>query len=297
MNRYDLCVVWNWAYDVEFMTLLEKFCFSQALAVVHITPENLDHQLSKLSNNDLSYKVFLDRASEDDARFMPFVTWALAHSRFYINRHERASRSWNKAVMHYELIKAGIYTPYTIVIPSLEEQPVIPEIDVAKVGESYIIKPVHGSGGEGVILDVTSPEQIMKLRKAYPDRDFLVQKYITPLDLDSRPAWFRVLYCKEKVYSCWWHPETHIYIPVDPAEEIRYGLGQLNAITATIARVTGLDFFSTEIAYTPDNLFVAVDYVNDQPDLRKQSSTEDGVPDAIVNDIAGQLIQLVVEHT
>jgi len=64
----------------------------------------------------------------------------------------------------------------------------------------------------------------------------------------------------------------------------------------TIANLSGLDLFSTEIAFTADNLFVVVDYVNDQPDLRMQSNAVDGVPNDIVNDIARRLCELVADH-
>ena len=296
MKYFDLCIAWNWEYDAEFMQLLNQFCLSHNLSILHITPENLDAMLEALNQQEISFGVFFDRASEDDECFMPFVRWALEHSSFYINRHDRASRSWNKAAMHYELINAGIYTPYTIVLPSYEEQPLMSEINTEPLGESFILKPVHGSGGEDVFMDVTSCAQIGELRKQYPDRSFLVQKYIIPLELDNRPAWFRVLYCKERVYTCWWHPQTHIYIPVDPVEETRFGLMQLYTITKTIAGITGLDIFSTEIAFTAENLFVAVDYVNDQPDLRMQTNAQDGVPDFIVNDIAERLGQLVLDQ-
>lgn len=296
MIYYDLCVAWNWEYDADFMRLLSGYCNARNLSVLHITPENIAAVLEDLAHDELSFRVILDRASEDDERFMPVVRWALEHNAFFINRHERASRSWNKAAMHYELINAGIYTPYTIVIPAYEEQSVLGKIDIAKLGEPFIVKPVHGSGGEGVFLDISSEEQIIELRRQYPDTSFLVQKYIVPADLNAHPAWFRVLYCHEKVYACWWHPETHIYIPVEPFEQVQHGLEPLSAIAVTIARVTGLDLFSTEIAYTAENLFVAVDYVNDQPDLRMQSNAEDGVPDAIVHDIIDRLGQLVIKH-
>jgi hypothetical protein len=297
MNHYDICVAWNWPYDAEFINLVYAHCMVRNLTVLPVTSNNLNDLLIALRRGQITFGVFFDRASEDDPRFMPFVRWALDSEVFYINRHEHASRSWNKGAMHYALINAGIYTPYTIILPAYDDQPEIEIIDVSRIGEPFIIKPVNGSGGEGVCLDDTSLNQIHDVRKMYPDSSFLVQKYIVPIELGSRPAWFRVLYCTKKIYTCWWNPQTHIYSQVNPAEESDYHLEKLNDITQTIAKVTDLDMFSTEIALTAEELFVAVDYVNDQPDLRPQSGAEDGVPDLIVQDIAERIGRLVEKNT
>jgi len=81
------------------------------------------------------------------------------------------------------------------------------------------------------------------------------------------------------------------------AEESRYRLGELHKTVVSIARISKLDLFSTEISLTPDGLFVVVDYVNDVLDLRLQSKTPDGVPDDIVHDIAERLTLLVKRQT
>jgi hypothetical protein len=67
-------------------------------------------------------------------------------------------------------------------------------------------------------------------------------------------------------------------------------------MVATIARISELELLSTEIALTPEGLFVVVDYVNDQIDLRLQSKANDGVPDYIVHTIAERLADLVASR-
>jgi hypothetical protein len=99
------------------------------------------------------------------------------------------------------------------------------------------------------------------------------------------------------VFPCWWNPSSHIYTPVSEADKSGLGLYPLDDIISAIAHLCGLDLFSTEIAYTSDGLFVVVDYVNDQIDLRLQSSTIEGVPDAIVKAVADQLATHVVHHS
>ncbi|MFH1851690.1 MAG: hypothetical protein ABIA75_05030 [Candidatus Neomarinimicrobiota bacterium] len=296
MNNYDLCILWNWEFDADFVGLLDAACSRQDLSVLQVTPDNLAERLNQLKAGWIDFRVFLDRASEDDDRFMPFVNWANQSGRYYINRYELARRSCDKAALHYDLIRAGLHTPYSFILPPYAEQPEISGIDRDKLGERFIFKPVRGSGGEGVVMDLAELSQVMALRKKDQSRRHLLQACITPRMLDNRPAWFRVLYCRGKVYPCWWHTETHRYSIVTPDVTDRFGLEQLSQVTATLAAVSGLDIFSTEIAFTDDDLFVVVDYVNDQPDLRRQSAAVDGVPDEIVLDIVERLAQLVAEN-
>ena len=108
LNHYDFCVAWNWEYDATFAALLNSACAKRGASLFQVTPDNLSECLSLPADQRLTFRVFLDRAAEDDERFMPLVRWACEHCTFYINRHEQASRSWDKATMHYRLIHAGI---------------------------------------------------------------------------------------------------------------------------------------------------------------------------------------------
>lgn len=271
-------------------------CRSHGLSLLQITPDNLADLLHSLASHQITFRAFLDRASEADARFIPIVQWARNHAVYCINPHEQASRTWDKATMHLTLNNAGLHTPYTIILPPYEEQPALPPIDLSPLGDSFTIKPAHGSGGEGVVIEATSLGQVLIARQEYPTDRYLLQAHIVPTQLGSRPAWFRVIYCAGRIYPCWWDTRTHIYTPVTFTEESRYCLRPLHDITASIARLCRLDLFSTEISLTPDGLFVIVDYVNDQIDLRLQSKALDGVPDDIVHDIAERLAGLVAAY-
>jgi hypothetical protein len=296
MMGYDLCLAWNWEYDADFVALLDKACGSQGLSLLQIRPDNLGDVLHAVANHQIDFRAFFDRASDVDTRFMPLVQWACNHGVYCINSYEEASRTWDKARLHLVLIQAGLHTPYTIVLPPYEEQADVPPIDLKALGQRFTIKPAHGGGGDGVVTEATSLGQVAAARQEYPTDRYLLQAHIVPTELGLRPAWFRVLYCAGRVYACWWNPHTHIYTPVTSAEESGYCLSPLQAITASIAHLCRLDLFSTEIALTSDGHFVVVDYVNDQIDLRLQSKAIDGVPDAIVQDVAERLAGLVTAH-
>jgi hypothetical protein len=296
MISYDLCLAWNWRHDTDFAMLLDMTCRSHGLSLLQITPDNLVEMLQSLVNNQMTFRAFCDRASDADVRFVPLAQWARDHAVYRINPYERAFRTWDKAAMHLALINAGLHTPYTIILPSYEEQPALPPIDLSPLGDRFTIKPTHGGGGEGVVLEAISLSQVLVARQEYPTDRYLLQAHIVPARRGSRPAWFRIIYCAEQVHPCWWDTCTHVYTPVTLIEESRYGLTPLRRITASIARVCELELFSTEIALTLDGLFVVVDYVNDQIDLRLQSKALDGVPDDIVRDIAESLVALVATH-
>jgi hypothetical protein len=296
MTSYDFCLAWDWEHDADFVKLLDMACRSRGLSMLQITHDNLEDVLQSLANGQISFRAFFDRASESDARFTPVVQWACDHAAYLINAHEWATRTWNKAAMHLALVNAGLHAPYTIILPSYNEQPDPTPMDLSQLGDRFTIKPAHGGGGEGVITEATSLSQVLAARQEYPADKYLLQAHIVPAQLASRPAWFRIIYCAGQVYPCWWDTHTHAYTPTTPAEESHYCLAPLRQITASIARVCGLELFSSEIALTSDGLFVVVDYVNDQIDLRLRSKAFDGVPDDIVRDIAGRLVALVAAH-
>jgi hypothetical protein len=196
----------------------------------------------------------------------------------------------------HQVISASMNTPLTLTLPSYDEQPLLPEIDLSSLGESFTIKPAYGGGGDGVINKATTLSQVLIARQEFPIQRYLLQGYIIPARLGSRMAWFRVIYCAGKVYPCWWDNNTHMYTHVTSNEEACYNLGSLRSITSSVANLCGLTLFSTEITITSDGRFVIVDYVNDPIDLRLQSKTFDGVPDDIVKEITERLAELILIH-
>jgi hypothetical protein len=296
MMIYDLCVAWNWEYDADFIGLLDLSCQARGLSLLQIKPGNLPQMLNSLVGRELSCRVFFDRASDVDPQFLPLVQWVGEDSICSINSYERALHTWDKAEMHSLLVSDGLIVPPTIILPPYIEEPEISPVDLCPLGGQFTIKPAHGSGGVGVMTNATSWDQVISVRKEHATDQYLLQAHVTPVQLNQLPAWFRVIYCSGQVFPCWWNPASHIYTPVSEAEKSGLGLYPLDDITIAIARLCGLDIFSTEIAYTPDGLFVVVDYVNDQIDLRLQSNTTEGVPDAIVKAVADQLASHVVNH-
>jgi hypothetical protein len=292
MTCCDLCLAWNWEYDSGFVRLLDEACARRGLTLLTVTPGSLDPVLAALASGGTRFRALLDRATDSDPRFQPLVDWARANSARRINPQEQARWTHDKATMHLEFLTAGLETPHTIILPPFSGQPGLPPADLSPLNGRFAIKPARGGGGEGVVLEAGSWEQALTVRQQFPEEKYLLQAHVTPRLLDGRPAWFRVLACDGAVYPCWWDPRTHVYARVTAEESARFGLRGLREVTRRIARVCRLDLFSTEIALTVEDRFVVVDYVNDPVDLRLQSAAADGVPDAIVENIAGRLARM-----
>ena len=296
MSRYDLCLAWNWEYDADFVRLIEAACAARGVSIIQVTPDNLDQVLAGLENKEILFRTLFDRASDSDVRFQPLVSWAARHRSFCVNPQKRTIWSGDKATMHLEFISHGVYTPHTIILSPYTKHSLIHQCDLEPLGGSFAIKPACEGGGDGVILEATSWEQVLGARQQYPHEKYLLQAHVTTRVLDGRQAWFRVLFCDGAIYPCWWDQQTHIYARVTAEEKARFGSRSLRQVPFNVAQICGLHLFSTEIALTEEGHFLVVDYVNDPVDLRLQSKAVDGVPDIYVESIAGRLVRLVDKH-
>ncbi len=289
---YDLCLPWYWEYDDVFVGMVERACIEEGISLWQIKPDNLLESITALYKGVTTFKTLLHRG-QGDPTFDPILRWAKEFRARRINPEEVSLWSEDKATMHLELISAGLHTPYTILLASFLEQPVIPSIDLSPLGENFVVKPSNEGGGEGVLLGRNTLDEILRARMEFPEQKYLIQAHITPKFINDSPAWFRVFYANGEKYPCWWDPSTHIYRKVTAQEEDSVGLSRLRDVTNRIASICKLDWFSTEIALADE--FIVVDYVNDGIDTRVQSQAMDGVPDEIMESIARQLVYIAKE--
>ncbi|HET7088151.1 MAG TPA: hypothetical protein VFL17_05830 [Anaerolineae bacterium] len=292
-QAYDVAIAWNWEYDAGFVTLLDVACRARDLSLLQITPGTLAATLDRLQAGDIAFRLLLDRAWDVDEAFYPLADGCRERGVRVLNDRPLALRAWDKATMHLEFIRAGLHAPRTIVLPPFDDAPDLPTPDLAPLGHRFILKPAHGGGGAGVKRDLTSWAQIQDIRRENPADKYLVQARVTPRRTEAGPAWFRVLFALDEVLPFWWNVQTHEYRPVTAEREACFGLSALRDIARTIARISRLDIFSTEIAQRAgDGVFASIDYVNDPIDLRLQSQAPDGVPDPAVRLIAERIAGL-----
>lgn len=301
---YDLAIAWTWKYDLEFVQLLQNAAVNASVRILLIDTHSVSTVFDQVRSRSVYFRFFLDRASDEDEAFQPLAR--LIQKRFRepehsfsirpINPLDLVSRASDKATMHLELLSFGVNVPYTIIISPYNHKR---EIDLtlselAKLGRPFIIKPANITGGGiGVVTGAETLKDIIEARQHNRNDKYLLQETIRPALLGSRRAWFRVFYAFGKILPCWWDDQTHLYTFLNSHEETVNGLSELRRIATNIHDVCKLDFFSTELVFTPEQKVVAVDYVNEMCDLRLQSNYPDGVPDAVVEEITQMLVSFV----
>jgi hypothetical protein len=158
------------------------------------------------------------------------------------------------------------------------------------LGLPFVIKPSLGYGRHGLVLDAMGEKDLLRSLKAWPDSQYLLQRRIVPRSLNGEPVYFRVYFVFGSVWCCWWNCYTDCYRVMKPAEIEEFS--SLRDIICRIAQMTGMRFFSSEIAQTESGEFVLIDYVNDQCHLLTQSASPSmGVPDELVAAIARKLVE------
>ena len=292
--KYDLAIAYTWIYDIEFTRLIEKLFQSSGLTTYIVGAFNIEEFTEAVKNNRLEFKAYLDRASDEDEKFVELSRLLIERKTRIINDYDKTEKAVDKSVMHPKLLRARIKVPKTIIIPPNDEEPELKIKGLDKIGKPFIIKPAYYSGGsEGVVKDAESVETIRNTRQQYPDDSYLVQEKIYPKELNGKRAWFRPLYAFGNIILNYWDDVTHLYYDLTEQEFNEYKLGRLVTIVNKVSELSGLDYFSCEIALTEQNRFYLIDYVNDQCDMRLKSGHYDGVPDHVVEKFILHMMEFV----
>jgi hypothetical protein len=207
----------------------------------------------------------------------------------------------DKAVMHQELARMGVAMPHTLLWRPGRPSRDLTREERAYLGPRIVCKPANGSGSGGVVLGMPPTRSALEDARDYdPDDTYLLQEFVAPLDLDGRPAWFRVYNCFGKIFACYWHPETHATALVTPAEMDAHHLHELERISRTIALISGYTWFSTEIALTMRagrRAFLPIDYLNNKCFMLTHSEFgPSGLPDALAEAVAHEIVDQTWRH-
>ena len=297
MHTYDLAIAYKWKYDKEFVELIERSFQLNGLKTFVIGKFNLSEVIVQTIKNEISFKALLDRASDEDLEFIPLTKLLKRKKCWLINPHNKVVKSIDKVLIHKKLIGKKFQLPKTILIQPYDKCNGlnITYEELKSLGNPFIIKPATFSGGgEDVIPNAVSLDQIQKERIKNHNAKYLVQEKIIPRMLNERRAWFRVIYAFGQVFPTWWDDKTHIYHTVTDSETIKNNLIPLVKISKKLARITRLDYFSTEIALTKDHKFILIDYINDQCDMRLKSNHVDGIPDEVVSEFVEAMKKKIV---
>jgi len=298
MEKFDIGLAYEWEFDVDFIALIENVLQQRGLKTFVLREHNIHEVTERILNRDLFFGFYLDRASDVDPDFEKLAHVISKRKTIVLNQYGKVQHAIDKASMHLEFITAGLDVPYSIIMPPFNQAKdvLISLQELAILGLPFIIKPCNTTGGgDGVVTDAITLREILEERKTNANDKYLIQEKIYPQIIENKRAWFRCFWAFGKVIPTWWDDQTHLYSELDRRQAENYGLLKLYKITRTIAKITGLDFFSTEIVLSQKKKFIIIDYVNDQCDMRMKSKHYDGVPDVVVKQIVENLLKFILK--
>jgi hypothetical protein len=299
MKEFDLAIAFNWEYDEDFVELIEKILQSNDLTTFKVQYHNYNEVHFLVQNNELKFRIYLDRASDSNDCFLPLAKLLTRRKTYIVNNYTQVEFATDKATMHLEFIANSINTPFTIIISpySRNKEIKLKLSDLTRLGRPFIIKPANTTGGGiGVVTGAENLSDILRERQYLRDDKYLLQEKVIPLERGDKRFWFRCFWAFGKIFPCWWNDLTHRYKILTVDEILSYELKQLFTITKKIQKICGLDFFSTEIALNQSGRFIVVDYVNEICDMRFQSKHFDGVPDDIIAGIIHTMMKFIKKH-
>jgi hypothetical protein len=296
MRIYDFVMTHKLDADDFFIHCVQQHCAEKGLNFFLIEPLWVEAFYEKMLKGKVTARVLLNMHSEHhqpEDIYHRVVRLAFERKCQVIDPPDRALAAFDKARLHPQLASAGFGLPSTVIVPraQIESFKLNPE-DRARLGTPFVIKPSLGYGKKGVLLDAQSEADLRRSMERWPDQNYLMQQRIVPKMINGSPAYFRVFFAFDALWFCWWNCYTDRYSLLTADEMEKYQLHPLREIVVRLASLTGMRFFSSEVALIESGEFVLIDYVNDQCHMLTQSSNPQmGVPDQVVAGIARQLVQ------
>jgi hypothetical protein len=297
MEKFDIGLAYEWEYDKDFFDLIERELQASGLSTYIIGVHNIRETAEAVAARRLAFNFYFDRAWDNYPEFEEFGKLLIKKRTRFFNPYRRVTHAIDKATMHLEFITAGINTPFSVIIPPHNEKKeiVLSVSELANLGRPFIIKPCNTTGGGiGVVTGAETLAEIFAERPNFSADKYLIQEKIYPSLLHGRRAWFRCFWAFGKPLITWWDDQTHLYFPFTRSDVEQFHFNRLRGIVKRIADLTQLDFFSTELVFTTRGQYVAVDYVNDQCDMRFQSKHFDGVPDEVIAEIVTHFKKMIL---
>ncbi len=297
-HQIDLCIGWGPWPDEPFLEFIARRCSERKVSCVVCKDENVQQVIRASETGRRRILMHLDADADYEDPADPYSRLGYAAKdggAFVVNEPDRAKLGINKAVIHYHFERAGIPVPYTIVVRNWEPRDFrLTQAERQRLGNPFIVKPARGYGKQGVArVHGGSVKEIARARKFDRGDDFLLQELIEPEWFGHHRGWFRVFFVLGEIILCWWDNLTEHYQPVALDQFHRYELNPLCAIVLKIARITHMNFFTTELAIVGRGArrrTLSIDYVNDPADMTIRSHSHCGVPDEIVAHVAGRLV-------
>ena len=296
MRTYDLVMTHKLDADDFFIQRIQQHCAERGLNFFLIEPLWVEEFLDKFRQEKIWARVLLNLHSEHHQPEDPYhrlVKLAAERKTEVIDPPAVSQASFDKARLHSRLHAAGLNLPFTLIVPRerVAEFQLSP-LDLANLGTPFVVKPAMGYGKRGVILNATGKSDLERCIAEWPDANYLLQRLVVPRKFEQAPAYFRIFHAFGVMWCCWWNCYTDQYRHVTEAEMEQFKLYPLREVSTRLAGLTGMRFFSTEVAIVESGEYVLIDYVNDQCHMLAQSANPQmGVPNEVVAAIALRLVE------
>ena len=143
MKSYDFAINWSGTLEENFVKFLKAACSAKKLSFLWISDENVKDIVRKLESHKLKIKTLLDTQATYNKQGDPYarICYAVKDSGgVVVNDPDRAKVAVDKAVIHYELVNAGIVVPYTVVVRNWEPNNFkLTETEKRQLGTPFVI--------------------------------------------------------------------------------------------------------------------------------------------------------------
>lgn len=268
----------------RLMHLFHEAMGARGLSVLLVNSINVGPITEQIERGWLRPHVLVDLCSSPGDPFFNLLHTAARHGVYTMSRPE--DLKWTlKSQGHPTLEKAGLPLPPTVILHANEKDRELTAEERQRIGHRCVIKPSLSGANRGVVVDVPpTAEAIAQARNFNRQTDWLVQKLIRWTKCGDRPGYLRAYNVVGHRTLLWWCRNGAIdtYHSLTWADLNRYDLMPAVNLVDRVAELTGMDYFSLEIAIVPESgpdRFCLIDYVNDQCDLDPQAHRDFSPPE------------------
>lgn len=270
----------DFAFGLDYLSLnsgllriMHEAMSAYGLSCLLINNSSVKEAIESVKKGSLRPLVYLDLCSGPGTIFQDLLrTMAAAgvHSLC-----DPKTLEWTfKANSHPALEKAGLPLPPSVILKRTDSDRDLTADELARVGDRCVIKPSFGVAGLGAVIGVQPTRtQIATARDYNRNDDWLIQKMMSWTKFGERQAYIRAYNILGYRTIMWWNNEKG-YTSLTWDDLQRHDLLPTVEMIDRIVAVTGVEFFSTEIAITADRgqaptneRFCLIDYINDQCDI------------------------------
>ena len=88
MNTFDLAIAYDWEFDVEFVSAVEKNMHQFGISTYVISHKNISEVTENVKHRRLNFRCLLDRASDVDDNFIELNRILTKRRSYVFNPHK-----------------------------------------------------------------------------------------------------------------------------------------------------------------------------------------------------------------